>query len=134
MVFRRCESWKKIYVFFSCSTRWYNFHKKIQIKILKEASSKNFIVITTKLSIVKLLIFSYKGTFLGATRGFRSSVVEIVGGHEHIKSHKEFCANGPLCALWAISLFNWKMLFSKILLILHQSFGAKIYNIIRKGR
>jgi hypothetical protein len=44
--------------------------------------------------------------FLGATRGFLSSIVEIVGAHEYIKSHREFYANGQLCALWAISQFT----------------------------
>jgi hypothetical protein len=40
-----------------------------------------------------------KGTFLGATRGFSSSMVEIVGGHEYVKKRREFRADGQLCAL-----------------------------------
>jgi hypothetical protein len=45
-------------------------------------------------------------------------MVEIVGGHEKIKSRMVFWANGPLSALWATSKFLWKMKFSEILLIL----------------
>jgi hypothetical protein len=40
------------------------------------------------------LLEKKKGTFLGAARKFRSSMVEMVGAHEYMKSHKEFCANG----------------------------------------
>ncbi len=52
-----------------------------------------------------------KGTFSSATCGFRSSMVEVVGAHEYMKSRREFFANGPLCALWATSKFLWEKNF-----------------------
>jgi hypothetical protein len=92
------------------------------VKIFQQKPTKIIILVKKVVKNRRFwVIFSTnKGTFLSARRGSRSSMVDIVGAHEYIKSRREFCAHRPLCALWANPKFVWgKNYFVEFLIFLN---------------